>query len=122
MPKRPSDRDPGSATRLSEVRAFLSTRPQELLRTPYEPTALCLASSDVSIGRPLGSFIAAPGPLTAQDVQLEVVQRWSFPFRLVRVGVRLPDDYTSLNAAEVIAAIQSLVGNTSLGAMLGSSG
>ena len=117
MPKLRSDHDPGSATRFSEVKAFLSTRPQELL--PYEPTALCLASSDVLIGRPLGSFIAAPGPLTAQDVQLE---RWSFPFRLVRVGVRLPDDFTSLNAAEVIAAIQSLVGNTSLGAMLGSSG
>ena len=47
---------------------------QELLCVRSEPTVLSLHLGEARIDCPLGVVVAAPGPKTAQDFQLEVVE------------------------------------------------
>lgn len=91
---------------------------ERLLREPLELTTLMLKHRDTSLEFPLGAHVVAPRTLCTTDVELAVLHCWCEPFRLVRVVVCLPMDYSSLDSADLGAATQCLIGNTATEATL----
>lgn len=84
----------------SALAELLTQCSQDLLRLPLEPTSVSLGSSSEVVGYPLFLRVVAPRALTSADVELDVVTPWSYPFRLVRIQVKLraeSADWSSLD-------------------------
>lgn len=92
-------------------KCLLSLWERDLPRTSLEPTTLSLDSSFTVAGQPLSLRVVAPRAIREGDVELSVLQLWSYPFRLVRVAVLLPVECVPLESAEWIAPIECIIGN-----------
>lgn len=103
---------------LDELMGCVSRLRVDARRAPLEPQPLSLNATPDAFACPLSLRIVAPRALTADDVTFDVTQPWCSPHRLVRIAVRAPVEYESLESADWSAAIQSFVGNMRLTANL----
>jgi len=78
------------ASDLSDCLSFYAV---DLPRVPLEPVMLALNAISSLVEAPLALRIAAPRVATAGDVEIEVIQLFSYPHRLVRVAIGLPVEY-----------------------------
>lgn len=88
---------------------------RDLLRGALEPTALSLNSA---IAGPLSLRVSAPSAMTNSNIELLLMQSWSYPFLLARVSVRLPVESTCLGPDDWRPVIDSFLGNTTSSAWL----
>lgn len=97
--------------RRSELGAITCQFAGDLFHVPLEPASLSLVHTSANLESPLSLRVVAPSAVRASELELEVSQHWCYPFRLVRVIVRLPPELLSLDSADVDNAIQSFMGS-----------
>lgn len=109
--------DPDNERR-TELARVTSTYGNILYHTPLEPSSLTLNTSPDVVSSPLSLRLSAPRAVAAKDLVLEVLQPFSYPFRMTRVVARLPVEYEWLAPDDWTAAIMCILTNMTMNATL----
>lgn len=103
---------------LTELACITSRCSKNLLSSPMEPSPLSLEVASEALS-PLALRVTATRALTIDDLELDILQPWSYPYRLVRIAIRLPEEFASVvTTADWSESISCLMDNIVLTATL----